>query len=93
MFQHEAGEGDDMEAGESAGVSLVVLDEPSAASGPGERPFHEYGTTSDHSSSATSEGYGFRACDIRLHQTEPEQKYINPLDATGRLVTAKRWAV
>lgn len=40
LSEHEAGESDDMQAGERSGQALVVLDQVPAAAGPSEGPFH-----------------------------------------------------
>ena len=38
MFEHEADEGDDVEIGECAGITLVIIDEAAKAPRPGEPP-------------------------------------------------------
>ena len=40
VLEHITDEGDHVEAGESLGVSLVVLDQPPATCGPGEGSVH-----------------------------------------------------
>src|SRR5271156_1588304 len=41
MSEHVSDEGDDVEASECCGVALVVLDQPTAASGPCEGSFYD----------------------------------------------------
>ena len=40
LFEHVSDESDDVEAGESDCIAIVILHEPSAACGPGKQPFH-----------------------------------------------------